>query len=70
MLGFVLMAKSAKDVEEYCVSEGWVKVPAGQNPGSQRAAFADEAQRHGGGVLPLIPGHGPAVASCGGSVAR
>jgi hypothetical protein len=29
-IGIRLNDKERKDVEEYCVSEGWVKVPAGK----------------------------------------
>jgi len=29
-IGIRLNGKERKDVEEYCVSEGWVKVPAGK----------------------------------------
>jgi hypothetical protein len=29
-IGIRLNDKERKDVEEYCVSEGWVKVPAGR----------------------------------------
>ncbi len=29
-IGIRLNEKERKDVEEYCISEGWVKVPAGK----------------------------------------
>ena len=29
-IGILLSGKERHDVEEYCVSEGWVKVPAGK----------------------------------------
>jgi hypothetical protein len=29
-VGIRLNGKERKDVEEYCISEGWVKVPAGK----------------------------------------
>lgn len=29
-IGIRLNGKERKDVEEYCISEGWVKVPAGK----------------------------------------
>lgn len=29
-VGISLNGKERKDVEEYCISEGWVKVPAGK----------------------------------------
>jgi hypothetical protein len=29
-IGIRLNDKERKDVEEYCISEGWVKVPAGK----------------------------------------
>ena len=29
-IGIRLNSKERKDVEEYCISEGWVKVPAGK----------------------------------------
>jgi hypothetical protein len=29
-IGILLNDKERRDVEEYCVSEGWVKVPAGK----------------------------------------
>ena len=29
-VGILLNDKERKDVEEYCISEGWVKVPAGK----------------------------------------
>ena len=29
-IGILLNGKERFDVEEYCVSEGWVKVPAGK----------------------------------------
>jgi hypothetical protein len=29
-IGILLNDKERKDVEEYCISEGWVKVPAGK----------------------------------------
>jgi hypothetical protein len=31
-VGIRLHGKERKDVQEYCVSEGWVKVPAGNTP--------------------------------------
>jgi hypothetical protein len=30
VIGIRLNDKERKDVEEYCISEGWVKVPAGK----------------------------------------
>jgi hypothetical protein len=29
-IGILLNDKERRDVEEYCISEGWVKVPAGK----------------------------------------
>jgi hypothetical protein len=29
-VGILFNGKERKDVEEYCISEGWVKVPAGK----------------------------------------
>lgn len=29
-IGILFNGKERKDVEEYCVSEGWIKVPAGK----------------------------------------
>ncbi|MGN7875041.1 DUF3297 family protein [Roseateles sp. 22389] len=29
-IGILFNGKERKDVEEYCISEGWIKVPAGR----------------------------------------
>ena len=29
-IGILFTGKERKDVEEYCISEGWIKVPAGR----------------------------------------
>ena len=37
-IGIRLNGTDRKDVEEYCISEGWVKVPAGRDGSTARAA--------------------------------
>jgi hypothetical protein len=49
-----LNAKERFDVEEYCISEGWVKVLAGKTV--DRRGRPLQANWEGRGVLPLING--------------
>ena len=44
-IGIRLNGKERFDVEEYCVSEGWVKVPAGRT-----------RDRHGRPLMPTLKG--------------
>ena len=45
-IGIRFNGKERKDVEEYCISESWIKVPAGK-------AIVDETQRQGRSLLPI-----------------
>jgi len=49
-IGIHFNDKERFDVEEYCLSEGWIKVPANKlRPQGQ--TFADQAQRESRGFL-------------------
>nr|WP_279460478.1 DUF3297 family protein [Aeromonas veronii] len=45
-IGIRLNGKERTDVEEYCISEGWVKIPSPQGAGSPWSAHSDQAQGH------------------------
>ena len=55
-IGIRLNDNERKDVEEYCISEAWVKVPGRQGGRSQGTSAADQAQGQGGGLLPVSRG--------------
>jgi len=46
-------ANEREDVEEYCISEGWVKVPAGKTVDRKGHPMLIQAQRQGVGLLPV-----------------
>ena len=48
-VGIKFNDKERFDVEEYCISEGWIKVPVGKKV-TARATRYGEAERHGSGV--------------------
>jgi hypothetical protein len=52
-VGIRLNDKERFDVQEYCISEGWVKVPAGKDAGPQVPAAVDHPEGQGRSVLPL-----------------
>jgi tripartite-type tricarboxylate transporter receptor subunit TctC len=49
-VGIRLNGKERFDVEEYCLSEGWVKVPAGKTLDRHGPAAADQAEGNGRSV--------------------
>ena len=51
-IGIRFNDKERFDVEEYCISEGWVKVPAGKTL-DRRQSAADQAEGQGRSVLSL-----------------
>jgi hypothetical protein len=52
-IGIRLNDNERKDVEEYCISEEWVKVPAGKTVDRKGHPMLIKAQRQGGGLLPV-----------------
>ena len=52
-IGIRLNGKERFDVEEYCISEGWVRVPAGKTLDRKGQPPDDQAEGPGRGVLPL-----------------
>ena len=63
-IGIRLNDKERFDVEEYCISEGWVRVPGRQDARPQGPAAADQAEGQGRGVLPLTVRSGHRQAAC------
>ena len=55
-VGIRLNDKERFDVQEYCISEGWVKVPAGKTLRPARRSAADHAEGPRRSVLPLSRG--------------
>ena len=51
-IGIRVNGKERTNVEEYCISEGWVKIPP-QGQGSLRQPHADHRQGHRRGFLRL-----------------
>ena len=51
-VGIRFNGKERVDVEEYCVSEGWIKVAAGKTVDRKGPSDADQAEGHGRAVLP------------------
>ena len=52
-VGIRFNGKDRADVEEYCISEGWIKVPVKQDARPQGQAIAAQVEGPGRGVLPL-----------------
>ena len=52
-IGIRLNDNERKDVEEYCMSEGWVKVPAGKTVDRKGHPILNQAQGQSGGLLPV-----------------
>ena len=51
-IGIRFNDKERVDVEEYCISEGWIKVPVG-NKVDRKGPADNQAQGHGLGVLQI-----------------
>ena len=50
-IGIRFNGKERFDVEEYCISEGWIKVPGWQDAGPQGPAAVHQAQGPGRSLL-------------------